>query len=104
METLVQPERLRQRILLWAEEEARANALPSNAGIILEAVLYRGELQRSDVANLIGLSDRQGRRVVSSLVERGVLVSKSDRAPLYLSFPAELASRWMPGLFPEFAP
>lgn len=101
MESLVQPNRLRSRILLWAEEEARAGELPSNAGTILEALLYRGELPRGDVAGLLGLSERQGRRVVSSLMEHGVLVSKTDRAPLYLSFPAKLASRWMPGLFPD---
>jgi len=29
------------------------------------------------------------------------LVSESSRAPLRLAFPAALASRWMPGLFPD---
>jgi hypothetical protein len=32
-----------------------------------------------------------------------VLTSESSRAPLRLNFPAKLASRWMPGLFPEQA-
>ncbi|MGD8910545.1 MAG: hypothetical protein PVI92_14475 [Chromatiales bacterium] len=41
------------------------------------------------------------RRVVAALTERGVVVSESTRAPLRLSFPAKLASRWMPGLFLE---
>jgi hypothetical protein len=31
----------------------------------------------------------------------GLLASQSPRAPLRLVFPAALASRWMPGLFPE---
>jgi hypothetical protein len=35
------------------------------------------------------------------LAKIGVLVSDSSRAPLRLVFPAALASRWMPGLFPE---
>jgi hypothetical protein len=30
-----------------------------------------------------------------------VLTSESTRAPLRLAFPAALAHRWMPGLFPE---
>ena len=34
----------------------------------------------------------------------GVLVSESSRAPLRLAFPAALASRWMPGLFPTGLP
>lgn len=101
MEDLVQPDRLRNRILLWVEEEVRAGALPSKAGNILEAILYRGELPRGDVSDILGIGDRQARRVVAALSKRGVVVSTSTRAPLRLAFPAELASRWMPGLFPE---
>jgi Fic family protein len=101
MEQLVQPDRLRTRILLWAEEEIRLGALPPKSGSILEAVLYRGELPRGDAGGVVGTGDRQARRVVSALTEKGVLVSDSARAPLRLVFPAALASRWMPGLFPE---
>ncbi len=101
MEELVQPERLRNRILLWTEEEARAGALPAKAGRILEAILYRGELPRGEVAGILGASDRHARRVVASLNEYGVISSASTRSPLRLTFPARLASRWMPGLFPE---
>jgi hypothetical protein len=103
MEELVQPDRLRTRMLLWAEEQSRLDALPAKAGVVLEAVLFRGELPRGDVASLLGSGERQGRRVVSTLVDRGVLTSESPRAPLRLAFPAALASRWMPGLFPEKA-
>ena len=101
MDGLVQPDRLRDRILIWTEEEIRANALPPKAGAVLEAVLYRGELPRSDVARILGTSERNARRVTSALLERDVLVSASTRAPLRLAFPAKLAPRWMPGLFPE---
>lgn len=101
MENLMQPDQLRMRILLWAEEEMRLNKLPPKSGAILEAVLYRGELPRADVAAIAGTGERQARRVVSALINRGVLVSESTRAPLRLAFPATLASRWMPGLFPE---
>ena len=101
MESLMQPDRLRARILLWAEEEIRVNALPPKSGSILEAVLYRGELPRADAAGAVGAGGRHARRIVSALVQRGVLASESQRAPLRLVFPAALASRWMPGLFPE---
>ena len=101
MEELVQPDRLRNRILLWAEEEVRAGSLPAKAGSILEAILYRGELPRGEVANLLGRSDRHARRVVAALSEHGVIASESTRTPLRLTFPAKLAARWMPGLFPE---
>jgi Fic family protein len=104
MEALVQPDRLRARILIWAEEETRAHALPAKAGAVLEAALYRGHLPRGDVAGLLGTSDRQARRVVSALAKRGVLTSDSPRAPLRVAFPAALAARWLPGLFPERGP
>ena len=101
MEGLMQPDRLRTRILLWAEEETRLGALPARAGAVIEAVLYRGELPRGDVAGILGLTSRHARRTISQLLKRGVLTSKGLRDPLLLSFPAALASRWMPGLFPE---
>jgi Fic family protein len=103
MEELMQPDRLRARILLWAEEEIRLGTLPPKSGNILEAVLYRGELPRADAAGAVGAGERHARRIVAALVERGVLVADSARAPLRLVFPAALAARWMPGLFPEKA-
>jgi Fic family protein len=101
MESLVQPDHLRARILMWAEEQIRLGFLPPKSGSILEAVLYRGELPRGDADTVVGTSERQARRIVSALIEKEVLVSESSRAPLRLAFPAALASRWMPGLFPE---
>ena len=101
MEELVQPDLLRTRILLWAEEEIRLDKLPAKAGTVIEAVLYRGELPRGDVAGVLGQTSRHARRIVSALLDRGVLASKGPRDPLTLAFPATLASRWMPGLFPE---
>jgi Fic family protein len=101
MESLMDPSRLRARIQLWVEEEVRAGALPSRSDAIIDAILYRGELPRGEVPGLLGLADRHARRPVAALVQRGVLVSGSSRAPLRLAFPSALASRWLPGLFPE---
>ncbi len=101
MESLVQPDRLRTRILVWTEEEIRLGHLPARSGNILEAVLYRGELPRGDTGTVVGTGDRQARRIVSALLEKEVLTSENSRAPLRLAFPAALASRWMPGLFPD---
>jgi Fic family protein len=104
MESLVQPDRLRTRIRLWAEEETRLGQLLPKSGSILEAVLYRGELPRGGADSVVGTGERQARRIVSALVDKGVLVSDTPRSPLRLIFPATLAARWMPGLFPEKLP
>jgi len=101
MESLTQPDRLRTRIRLWAQEETALGHLLPKSSNILEAVLYRGELPRGDAEGVVNTGDRQARRIVSALLGAGVLVSESSRAPLRLAFPAALASRWMPGLFPE---
>lgn len=101
MEQLVQPNRLRERIRMWVEEEIRTDGLPPQSGNVLDAILYRGELPRGEVATIVGTGDRQARRIVSALLKVGVLQSKSTRAPLRIAFPARLAGRWLPGLFPE---
>src|SRR5262249_48229464 len=43
--SLMEPNRLRTCMLLWAEE-MRLGALPPKAGAVLEAILYRSELPR----------------------------------------------------------
>lgn len=101
MEGLLQPDRLRNRILIWAEEEIRTGALPPRSEALLQAILYRGELPRGDAADILGTGERQARRVTAALIGRDVLASESSRAPLRLAFPARLASRWLPGLFPD---
>ncbi len=78
-------------VLLWAEEEARLGTLPQKAGRILEAILYRGELPQGEVSGLLDASDRHARRAVAALMEYGVVVSKTTRAPLHLAFPAKMA-------------
>lgn len=101
MEELVQPEKLRTRIKLWVDEEIATDSLPKHSGAVLDAILFRGELPRGDVPELLDTSQRTARRVVSSLIDRGVVTAKTTKSPLRITFPAKVASRWMPGLFPE---
>lgn len=101
MEDLVQPDKLRTRIKLWVDEEVALGTLHEKSGLILEAILYRGELPRGDVADLLGVSSRTASRVASGLIDHDVVTSETSKAPLRIHFPAKLAPRWMPGLFPE---
>ncbi|MDV7341617.1 Fic family protein [Terasakiella sp. A23] len=101
MENLVAPKKLQERIRLWAEEEIRLGNIPKKSILILDALLYRGELPRADIPDMLGTSPRQASRTFAPLMEMGVIQSKSTRASLTLSFPATLAPRWMPGLFPD---
>ncbi|MFD0387643.1 hypothetical protein ACFQ4K_18175 [Tistrella bauzanensis] len=101
MAGLVQPATLSARILLWAREEMAAERLPARSDVVLQAILYRGELSRGEVGPLLGVVERQARRVTAALQAQGVLVVDGARDPWRLGFPAVLAPRWMPGLFPE---
>ncbi len=101
MKSIMLPDRLRDRILIWTEEEIRAGALPPKSDTMLKAVLYQGQIERGEVEIILGTSDRSARRVTSALLKVGALSSSSTRAPLKLAFPAKYAGRWMPGLFPE---
>lgn len=101
MAGLMQAERLRDRIMIWTEEEMRAGALPPKSDIVLRAILYQGVLERGEVDSMLGMSARAARRITSALLKAGAITSESTRAPLRLAFPAKYAERWMPGLFPE---
>jgi Fic family protein len=100
-EELVQPERLRVRIGRWVTEEVALGTLHDKSTTLLDAILYRGEIPRGEVPRVLDVSERTANRVVAGLVERGVLTSQTPKAPLRITFPATLASYWMPGLFPE---
>ena len=101
MEGLMQPKTLQTRIRLWAEEATRLGTLPPKAAAVLDVLLYRGTLPRAEVAGIVDTGARQARRIVAALTDAGVVTADSSRAPLALAFPAALAHRWMPGLFPE---
>lgn len=82
------------------QEEHQMGNLPAQSIPILETILYRGEVPRKEIPHLLNLTERHARRVSSALIERGILISDTPKSPLKLAFPAALASRWMPGLFP----
>ena len=67
-------------VRLWAEEEIRLNHLLPKSRSILDVMICRGELPRADAANIVGTGERQARRVVSALLEIGILTSESTRA------------------------
>ncbi len=100
MGKLIEPNNLRNRVLSWTGRQSEAGLLPQNSVVLIQAVLFKGELTRQEAPFLLGVTDRQARRVTSALVEKGLLTSQTDKTPFKLAFPAGLASEWMPGLFP----
>lgn len=101
MEGLMQPKALRERILKWAEEEKSYGRLPAKAARVLDAILFKGSLPRGEVAGVLGQSERNARNVVNALSKLGIITSGGARADWRIAFPAKLAPRLMPGLFPD---
>lgn len=103
MSGLLEPETLLTRIEIYVEEEVRAKRLLRGSfGILREAVMV-GEVPRSKIPSLTGYEERGARNVTAALVDRGMLTASSHRAPLRLAFPAEVAERWFPNLYPANA-
>jgi Fic family protein len=101
MSGLIDPRRLHDRVLRWANEEIAAGHLPRKADVVMRIMLAQGEVERAAVPAALGLKDRMARVITAALLEAGALTSEHSRAPLKIAFSPRLAPRWMPGLFPE---
>jgi hypothetical protein len=86
--------------MAWADDEIRTKRLHDKAKLVLNHILFNGILERKDLPGVVGADERQARRIAQPLVEIGLIRSTSTRAPYALAFPAELAPRLMPGLYP----
>jgi Fic family protein len=103
MSGLLEPETLLRRMEIHIEEEVRAKRLPRGSFAVLREAVIAGEVERSRVPSLTGYEERAARNVTAALVGRGMLTASSQRAPLRLAFPAEVAERWFPNLYPANA-
>ena len=101
MEGLMRPNVLRGRVMTWAEEEIKFGSIPARGNRVLDAILFRGSLPRSEVQSVIDQSERAANYVTKALSKHGIITADGPRADWRISFPATLAARLMPGLFPE---
>ena len=100
---LLEPATLLNRIEVHVEEEVRARRLLRGSFPVLREAVISGEVERSNVPSLTGHEERRARDVTAALVGQGMLTAVSHRAPLRLAFPADVAERWFPNLYPAGA-
>ena len=100
MAKLMQPAELYRRIIEWAKEEERIGGLMPNSTRVLAHILAHRELERKDVAEIVGFDERKSRRVTAALHKHGIITAPTHKAPFRIAFPAALAPRLMPGLYP----
>lgn len=68
---------------------------------LLEEALIRGEFERGDVVRITGLPERSARRVLSNVIDTGLLASDTLKGPVSLRFPVDSLEILFPRLFPE---
>ncbi len=79
MQSLLQPGELLRRMKLYVDDEVSAKRLPARSMPLLREALIVGELQRGRAPEITGYQERRGREVLSSLIEKGLLVSHGPR-------------------------
>jgi Fic family protein len=100
LERLERYVRLRNDGLIVDEKGGRLPSLAASSAKILTHVAVRGEVSRGDAALVAGASERTGRNVLKSLLDEGLLVSRSEKGAVRLGFPAAAAGYWFPDLYP----
>lgn len=100
MSSLLEPATLLTRIEIHVEEEIRTKRLQRGSFAVLREAVMSGEIERSKIPSLTGYEERGARNVTAALVDRGMLTAVTHRAPLRLGFPADVAERWFPNLYP----
>lgn len=103
MSELLEPGTLLRRMEIHVEEDIRAKRLLRGSFAVLREAVIDGEVERSRIPSLTGYEERGARNVTAALVERGMLTATSHRAALRLAFPADVAERWFPNLYPASA-
>jgi Fic family protein len=101
MSELMQPSALHARVLDWAREEEQSGALMPSSTRVLAHILAHRRLERRDVPEVVGFEERKSRRVTALLLKRGIITAPTHRAAFRIAFPAALAPRLMPGLYPR---
>lgn len=101
MEDLLRLDQIESRIDWYVETRAKHDKKPLRieAAKILRAVFMRGAIPRGMAVEILNMSERSARRIVSALIENGLLQSQSHRAPLTIGLPIDVLPYYFPDLY-----
>jgi Fic family protein len=98
MSGLFELDSLSQRLRAYVQ---RSTALKPETAGLLEEALIRGEFERGEIARITGLPERSARRVLSDVIELGLLASDTPKGKVSLRFPARVLEDLFPRLYPQ---
>ena len=101
MEGLLRLDQIETRIDWYVETRAKQdkNPLRVETAKLLRAVFMRGAIQRGMAAEILNMSERNARRIVSALIKDGLLQSQSHRASLTIGLPLGVLPYYFPDLY-----
>lgn len=88
------------RMSIHIQEEIAMKNLPKGSFELLREAWIAGEFKRGQAAAITGYKERAARQVLTTLLEKGYLVSDNKLAPVKLGFPTDAVERWLPKLYP----
>lgn len=97
MEGLFNLKNLSQTLKNWTDSQISMKKLPKEAKDIIELILYRGQMPRSDIVGRYG--ERKASRINAELLKSGIVKSESHKSPLELNFSISFAQSIFPMLF-----
>jgi Fic family protein len=100
MAGLLEPSELLNRIGVYVSEEVAAKRMAKGSFELIREAVLGGEFKRSRAPAITGYGERQARKVLSSLEEKGLLRSDGPKMPVRLGFPMDVVERWFPALYP----
>lgn len=98
MTGLFELDTLSKRFKIYVEQNDK---LKRESVPLLEEALIRGEFERGDILRITGLPERSARRVLSEVIETGLLASDTPKGPVSLRFPIDAQEVLFPRLFPQ---
>lgn len=78
----------------------RSDRMKPQAARLLEEALIRGEFERGEIECITGLPERTARRVLTDLIDLGLLGSNTPKGRVSLRFPAHALEELFPLLYP----
>lgn len=96
MSSLFELNRLTERLRVYAERETEFGEAGAR---LLEEAAIRGEFERGAATRITGRPERSARRILSDLIEVGILSSDTPKGPVSLRFPLPIAERLFPRIF-----
>jgi hypothetical protein len=105
MHGLLDPAQLIERLRTFVAVESQKKAMDPKVLDVLTRIVIAGELPKSELPNIMGVTNRHALRLVQPLIDRGLLVSPSRQAPYRMAFPLAEIDLIFPRLFapPEIA-